>query len=60
MVRCSLVQVGLSQASRAVAIVPMLKQNGRNAAGQRRASGRVHSTAAAQGHNINSADFPGM
>lgn len=38
--------MGLSQASRAVAMVPMLKQNGRNADGHSRASGRVHSTAA--------------
>lgn len=52
MVRCSLVQVGLSQASRAVAIVPMLKQNGRNADAQSRASGSVHSTAATQGTTL--------
>lgn len=48
MERCSLVQVGLSQASRAVAIVPMLKQKVRKADGQSRASGRVHSTTATQ------------
>lgn len=48
MERCSFVQVGLSQASRAVAIVPILKQNVRKADGQSRASGRVHSTAANQ------------
>lgn len=48
MERCSLVQVGLSQASRAVAIVPMLKQHVRTADGQSRASGCAHSTAATQ------------
>lgn len=48
MERCSFVQVGLSQASRAVAIVPILKQNVRKADGQSRALGRVHSTAANQ------------
>lgn len=63
MARCSLVQVGLSQASRAVAIVPMLKQNGRNAEGQSRAPGSVHSTAATQGgatsviRNVKGVDF---
>lgn len=46
MERCSLVQVGLSQASRAVAIIPMLKHHGRKADGQSRASGCAHSTAA--------------
>ncbi len=48
--RCSHLQVGLNQASGAPPIVPRLKQKARQAGGQSRAAGRVHSTAATQTH----------